>query len=63
LEPKTPNLPEPEALRCPSCRGRDVVADFPRNFWDEIMRGWGRLPKHCRTCGRRFHVKERRSIH
>ncbi|HLH17357.1 MAG TPA: hypothetical protein VKX45_09065 [Bryobacteraceae bacterium] len=47
-------------LRCPSCNGRDVVASLPRHFWDEIMRGWGRLPKQCRTCGRRFYVREPR---
>jgi hypothetical protein len=32
---------------------------MPRNFWDEVMRGFGRLPKHCRACGKRFFALER----
>jgi hypothetical protein len=30
---------------------------MPRGIWDDIMRGAGRIPRHCRFCGRRFHVK------
>jgi hypothetical protein len=60
LESTTPNSAGEQRLRCPTCHGIDVVADIPKHFWDEIMRGWGRLPKQCRGCGRRFYVKEKR---
>jgi hypothetical protein len=33
-----------------------VVQSFPRHLWDEIMRGFGRVPKQCRYCGKRFYV-------
>jgi len=32
---------------------------MPRHFWDELMRSFGRIPKQCRRCGKRFHVLER----
>jgi hypothetical protein len=32
---------------------------MPRNFWDEVMRGFGRLPKQCRGCAKRFYVLDR----
>jgi hypothetical protein len=31
---------------------------MPRGLWDEIMRGAGRIPRHCRYCGKRFYVKQ-----
>jgi hypothetical protein len=31
---------------------------MPRNFWDELMRGFGKVPKHCRSCGKRFFVRD-----
>jgi hypothetical protein len=30
---------------------------MPRGIWDAILRGAGRIPRHCRFCGRRFHAK------
>jgi hypothetical protein len=30
---------------------------MPRGLWDDIMLGAGRIPRHCRFCGRRFHAK------
>jgi hypothetical protein len=35
----------------------DIVPSLPQNFWDEMMRGFGRIPKHCRACGKRFFVR------
>jgi hypothetical protein len=31
---------------------------MPRNFWDELMRSFGKVPKHCRGCGKRFYLRE-----
>jgi hypothetical protein len=47
----------PGELRCPRCMSRDLAPSMPRGIWDEIMRGAGRIPRHCRFCGRRFHAK------
>jgi hypothetical protein len=55
LEPKPPKAP----LRCPRCFNLDVVSSLPRHFWDEVMRGFGRVPKQCRACGKRFYVYDR----
>ena len=30
---------------------------MPRGIWDALMSGWGRVPRHCRACERRFHPK------
>jgi hypothetical protein len=30
---------------------------MPRGIWDAVMSGMGRVPRHCRFCGRRFHPK------
>jgi len=49
----------PPVLRCPRCNNTDVVPSLPRHFWDELMRGFGRTPKHCRSCGKRFYQYER----
>jgi hypothetical protein len=48
---------KPGELRCPRCMSRDVAPSMPRGVWDGIMRGAGRIPRHCRFCGRRFHAK------
>jgi len=29
---------------------------MPRGIWDEILRARERLPRHCRSCGKRFHA-------
>ncbi len=44
-------------LRCPRCTSRDIVPSKLHGLWDEIMSGAGRVPRHCRSCGKRFHVK------
>jgi hypothetical protein len=48
---------KPGELRCPRCMSRDVAPSMPRGLWDDIMLGAGRIPRHCRFCGRRFHAK------
>jgi hypothetical protein len=29
---------------------------MPRGIRDAIMEGMGRIPRHCRSCGKRFYV-------
>jgi hypothetical protein len=48
---------KPGELRCPYCYGKDIVPSLPRGIWDAVMSGMGRVPRHCRFCGRRFHPK------
>jgi hypothetical protein len=59
LEAKQPTGAGTPPLRCPRCNRTDVVPSLPRHFWDEVMRGFGRTPKQCRYCGKRFYVFER----
>ena len=47
----------PGELRCPHCYGRDIVPSKPRGFWDLLLSRFGRVPRHCRFCARRFHPK------
>jgi hypothetical protein len=47
----------PGELRCPRCFGKDIVHSMPRGWYDAAMRLWGRVPRHCRFCGCRFHVR------
>jgi len=44
-------------LRCPRCFHRDIVPSMPRGLKDEFMRARGRVPRHCRSCGKRFYVR------
>jgi hypothetical protein len=30
---------------------------MPRGLKDEFMRARGRIPRHCRSCGKRFYVR------
>jgi hypothetical protein len=48
---------QPGDLRCPRCFGKDVVPSLPRGFWDALMKDLGKLPRHCRSCGKRFYVR------
>ena len=48
---------EPDGIRCPSCFRRDIVPSMPRGFFDRLMIRWGRIPRHCRACGKRFRVR------
>jgi transcription elongation factor Elf1 len=59
LGPKSPKPPAAPSFRCPRCNNTDVVPSLPRHFWDELMRGFGRVPKHCRRCDKRFYVVDR----
>jgi hypothetical protein len=36
---------------------RDLAPSMPRGVWDDVMLGAGRIPRHCRFCGKRFHAK------
>jgi hypothetical protein len=47
---------KPGELRCPRCLRRDIVASLPRGWMDALMLGFGRIPRHCRSCGKRFYV-------
>jgi hypothetical protein len=47
-------------LRCPRCLRRDIVPSQPRGILDDIMSGMGRIPRHCRSCGKRFYVDQAR---
>jgi hypothetical protein len=46
----------PGEVRCPRCFGKDIVPSMPRGWYDAAMRVLGKIPRHCRFCGRRFHV-------
>jgi hypothetical protein len=48
---------KPGEVRCPRCYGRDLVPSLPRGVRDAVMRWFGRVPRHCRFCERRFFVK------
>jgi hypothetical protein len=52
-----PILIMPGELRCPRCFGKDIVPSMPRGFRDALMRGFGRIPRHCRFCACRFYVR------
>jgi hypothetical protein len=43
-------------LRCPRCFHKDVVPSLPRGWKDAIMRWFGKVPRHCRFCEKRFYV-------
>jgi hypothetical protein len=48
---------KPGEVRCPRCFRRDIVPSMPRGLKDEFMRVRGRIPRHCRSCGKRFYVR------
>ena len=47
---------KPGDIRCPRCLKRDIVPSMPRGIRDNIMFGLGKVPRHCRSCGKRFYV-------
>jgi hypothetical protein len=51
---------KPGELRCPRCLRLDVVPSRPRGIADMFMEGLGKVPRHCRSCGKRFYVKPSR---
>src|ERR1035438_8721750 len=50
----------PGELRCPRCLSKDFAPSLPRGWRDALMRSLSRIPRHCRACGRRFYVPERK---
>jgi transcriptional regulator NrdR family protein len=56
LEIDKPFEIKPGELRCPRCFGRDIVPSMPRGVGDAVMRRMGRIPRHCRSCGKRFYA-------
>jgi hypothetical protein len=61
LEIRKPTESRPEELRCPRCRGRDIVPSMPRGIVDMFMEGLGKVPRHCRSCAKRFYVDAARA--
>jgi hypothetical protein len=57
VAPKKTNSEEPEVLRCPRCFNMDIVPSKPIGVIDEVRVSWGKIPKHCRYCGKRFWVR------
>jgi hypothetical protein len=47
---------QPGELRCPRCFGKDIVPSMPRGVLDWLMHRTGRIPRHCRFCGKRFYI-------
>jgi predicted Zn-ribbon and HTH transcriptional regulator len=47
---------QPGVLRCPRCFAKDIVPSMPRNVLDRALMKLGLIPRHCRACGKRFHV-------
>lgn len=60
LESRFGNLrrarPESWRLRCPRCFGKDIVPSQGRGLVDAVMAQLGRVPRHCRFCGKRFYA-------
>lgn len=53
-----PGEVKPGELCCPRCHGRDIVNSMSRGIKDDIMFGKGRVPRHCRGCGKRFYTRD-----
>jgi len=47
---------QPGDVRCPRCFHKDIVPSLPRGWLDSVMRRFGRVPRHCRFCEKRFYV-------
>jgi hypothetical protein len=47
---------QPGDLRCPRCFHKDIVPSLARGWRDELMRWFGKIPRHCRFCEKRFYV-------
>jgi hypothetical protein len=46
----------PGEVRCPRCFHKDIVPSLPRGLRDTVMSWFGRIPRHCRFCEKRFYV-------
>ncbi len=53
---KTPIHILPGELRCPRCFGKDIVPSIAQGVRDWVMRWAGKIPRHCRFCGKRFYI-------
>ena len=60
MEINQPIDAKPGEIRCPRCRRRDIVPSLPRGVIDMFMHGMGKVPRHCRSCGKRFYVNAER---
>jgi ribosomal protein S27E len=47
---------KPGDVRCPSCFHLDIVPSMPRGWIDALMGRFGKIPRHCRSCGKRFYI-------
>jgi hypothetical protein len=50
-------LPSENKTRCPACDAQDIRHSLPRGLLDSVMAIFGRTPRRCRCCERRFYVK------
>jgi hypothetical protein len=57
LEVNQPIEIKPGDLRCPRCISKDLAPSLPHGWLDALMQAWGRIPKHCRACGKRFYAR------
>ena len=39
----------------------DIAPSMPRGISDLFMEGLGKVPRHCRSCGKRFYVDAARA--
>jgi hypothetical protein len=53
---------KPGESRCPRCLSKDFAPSLPRGWRDAFMRSLGRIPRHCRACGRRFYIPDRKTV-
>jgi hypothetical protein len=49
---------QPGELRCPRCFHKDIVASMPRGLRDAVMSWFGKIPRHCRSCEKRFYINK-----
>jgi hypothetical protein len=52
-----PIVIQPGEVRCPRCFGKDIVPSLPRGWRDAVMGTFGRIPRHCRFCAKRFYIR------
>jgi hypothetical protein len=47
-----------DVLRCPRCFSKDIAPSISSGWIDDMMWHFGRIPRQCRYCGKRFYVRE-----
>jgi hypothetical protein len=50
-----------DKIRCPSCDGVDIRHSLQRGILDAVMSAFGKSPRRCRFCERRFYVPHDRT--